>query len=43
MFCEAVGAESSFRPWSLSTGSVALIAQVIDQMKESTVISPSVC
>lgn len=30
-------AESSFRPWSLWTGSVALIAQVIDQ-KESTVI-----
>lgn len=37
-FCEAVGAESSFRPWSLWTGSVALIAQVIDQIKESTVI-----
>lgn len=34
-------AETSFRPWSLWTGSVALIAQVIDQ-KESTVI-PSMC
>lgn len=34
------GAESSFRPWSLWTGSVALIAQVIDQIKESTVIPP---
>lgn len=34
------GAESSFRPWSLWTGSVALIAQVTDQMNESTVIPP---
>lgn len=32
-------AESNFRPWSLWTGSVTLIAQVIDQ-KESTVIPP---
>lgn len=36
------GAESSFRPRSLWTGSVALIAQVIDQIKESTVIPLSV-
>lgn len=35
------GAESSFRPWSLWTGSVALIAQVTDQIKESTVIPPT--
>lgn len=34
---QVVGAESSFRPWSLWTGSVALLAQVIDQI-ESTVM-----
>lgn len=38
VFARQSGAESSFRPWSLWTGSVALIAQVIDQIKESTVI-----
>lgn len=43
VFCDAVGAESSFRPWSLCTGSVALIAQVIDQIKESTVMPPLRC
>lgn len=32
--------QSTFRPRSLWTGSVALIAQVTDQIKESTVIHP---
>lgn len=41
-FARWSGAESSFRPWSLWTGSVALLAQVIDQIKESTVIPLSV-
>lgn len=38
--CSGSGAESSFRPWSLWTGSVALIAQVAVQMLESTVMPP---
>jgi len=37
-FVRQWGAESSLRPWSLWTGSVALIAQVADQIKESTVM-----
>lgn len=42
-FLRGCGVESSFRLWSPTTGSVALIAQVADQIKESTVMPRPQC